>query len=78
MGADSSCTSIGDPLLEEWLVANGRRYSRWLGRFRRCSTFTVDFEGYVKRPNQSPEPTVMSVTPRADARVAPSTTVAHL
>src|ERR1043165_1001439 len=25
------------------------------------------------RPNQSPEPTVMSVTPRADARVAPAT-----
>jgi hypothetical protein len=32
----------------------------------------------VKRPNQSPEPTVMLVTPRACARVAPSTTVAHL
>jgi GNAT superfamily N-acetyltransferase len=32
----------------------------------------------AKRPNQSPEPTVMSVTPRADARVAPATTVAHL
>jgi hypothetical protein len=31
-----------------------------------------------KRPNQSPEPTVMLVTPRAGARVAPSTTVAHL
>jgi hypothetical protein len=31
-----------------------------------------------KKPNQSPEPTVMSVTPRADARVAPATTVAHL
>jgi RimJ/RimL family protein N-acetyltransferase len=31
-----------------------------------------------RRPNQSPEPTVMSVTPRADARVAPATTVAHL
>jgi hypothetical protein len=31
-----------------------------------------------KRPNQSPEPTVMLVTPRADARVAPSTTVARL
>jgi cell division protein FtsW (lipid II flippase) len=28
--------------------------------------------------NQSSEPTVMSVTPRADARVAPATTVAHL
>jgi chitin deacetylase len=31
-----------------------------------------------QRPNQPPEPTVMSVTPRADARVAPATTVAHL
>ena len=31
-----------------------------------------------ERPNQSPEPTVMSVTPRAGARVAPATTVAHL
>jgi hypothetical protein len=32
----------------------------------------------AKGPNQSPEPTVMSVTPRAGARVAPATTVAHL
>jgi hypothetical protein len=32
----------------------------------------------AKRPNQSPEPTVMLVTPRAGARVAPSTPVAHL
>jgi hypothetical protein len=32
----------------------------------------------VRWPNQSPEPTVMLVTPRAGARVAPSTTVAHL
>jgi hypothetical protein len=31
-----------------------------------------------ERANQSPEPTVMLVTPRAGARVAPSTTVAHL
>jgi hypothetical protein len=31
-----------------------------------------------ERPNQSPEPMVMSVTPRADARVAPATTMAHL
>jgi hypothetical protein len=31
-----------------------------------------------ERANQSPEPTVMSVTPRAGARVAPATTVAHL
>jgi hypothetical protein len=33
---------------------------------------------FPKWPNQSPEPTVMSVTPRADARVAPALTVAHL
>ena len=32
----------------------------------------------VKKPNQAPEPTRMLVTPRADARVAPSTRVAHL
>jgi len=32
----------------------------------------------IQKPNQSPEPTAMSVTPRADARVAPATTVAHL
>jgi hypothetical protein len=31
-----------------------------------------------KRPNQSPEPTAMSVTPRACARVAPAIAVAHL
>lgn len=31
-----------------------------------------------KGPNQSPEPTAMLVTPRAVARVAPSTAVAHL
>jgi hypothetical protein len=38
-----------------------------------------EFEaGLKKQPNQPPEPTVMSVTPRADARVAPATTVAHL
>jgi hypothetical protein len=29
-------------------------------------------------PNQSPEPTAMLVTPRAEPRVAPSTAVAHL
>jgi hypothetical protein len=29
-------------------------------------------------PNQPPEPTAMSVTPRADARVAPAIAVAHL
>ena len=31
-----------------------------------------------KRANQPPEPTALSVTPRADARVAPASTVAHL
>jgi hypothetical protein len=34
--------------------------------------------GVEKRPNQSPEPTALLVTPRADARVAPSNAVAHL
>jgi hypothetical protein len=38
----------------------------------------IPVEVATKRPNQSPEPTVMSVTPRAGARVAPATTVAHL
>jgi RimJ/RimL family protein N-acetyltransferase len=33
---------------------------------------------YRKRPNQSPEPTPTSVTPRACARVAPAAVVAHL
>ena len=33
---------------------------------------------YRKRPNQAPEPTTTIVTPRADARVAPSMVVAHL
>jgi hypothetical protein len=36
------------------------------------------FKWLQKRANQSPEPTVTSVTPRADARVAPAMTVAHL
>jgi len=31
-----------------------------------------------EEPNQSPEPTAMLVTPRAEPRVAPSTAVAHL
>jgi hypothetical protein len=31
-----------------------------------------------EEPNKAPEPTVRSVTPRADARVAPAPTVAHL
>ncbi len=33
---------------------------------------------YSKRANQTPEPTAMLVTPRAEPRVAPSTAVAHL
>lgn len=38
-----------------------------------------DEAGRVKNgPNQTPEPTAMLVTPRAFARVAPSTAVAHL
>jgi TonB family protein len=41
----------------------------------RCS---VVFSTEEKRPNQPPEPTALSVTPRADARVAPASTVAHL
>ena len=32
----------------------------------------------TKRPNKAPEPTPGSVTPRADARVAPAPVVAHL
>jgi hypothetical protein len=36
-------------------------------------------EGRVpERPNQSPEPTALSVTIRACARLAPASTVAHL
>jgi hypothetical protein len=33
---------------------------------------------WKERANQPPEPTALSVTPRADARVAPAGTVAHL
>jgi hypothetical protein len=40
--------------------------------------YAVSANAAPEMPNQSPEPTVMLVTPRADARVAPSTTVAHL
>jgi hypothetical protein len=31
-----------------------------------------------EKPNKAPEPTSPSVTPRADARVAPAAAVAHL
>jgi hypothetical protein len=61
-------TSISPSL--QWRVSSrvGRDFwGRWV-------TVVKEF----KRPNQSPEPTVMSVTPRADARVAPATPVAHL
>ena len=37
-----------------------------------------DFPSAPKEPNQAPEPTHVLVTPRAGARVAPSTRVAHL
>ena len=33
---------------------------------------------YEKRPNKAPEPMRTAVTPRADARVAPSARMAHL
>jgi hypothetical protein len=45
-------------------------------RSSRCSSLILVAD--PQRPNQSPEPMVMSVTPRADARVAPATTMAHL
>ena len=35
-------------------------------------------ESLEKKPNKAPEPTPPSVTPRADARVAPAGVVAHL
>ena len=38
----------------------------------------VVIEAMTQKPNQAPEPTAMLVTPRAGARVAPSTAVAHL
>lgn len=46
--------------------------ARWLN-----ALFPSDLAERKKRPNQSPEPMGVSVTPRARARVAPSTTVAH-
>jgi hypothetical protein len=42
-----------------------------------CESMPVTVE-ITKRPNQAPEPTTTLVTPRADARVAPSAVVAHL
>jgi hypothetical protein len=50
-----------------------------LGLWRKGSLLGVSYLGLQKKePNQSPEPTVMSVTPAADAPVVPATTVAHL
>jgi hypothetical protein len=53
-------------LNRRWSVLVGKRLAAlsalWLG----------------ERPNQSPEPTALLVTPRAGARVAPSNAVAHL
>jgi hypothetical protein len=51
----------------------GDRFGWWVGHLK----VDVKMED-TKRPNQSPEPTALLVTPRADARVAPSNAVAHL
>jgi hypothetical protein len=63
-------------------IRKGRVYSIWLPLSvieRRSNVCGYYFPALIRKsPNQSPEPTVMLVTPRADARVAPSTTVAHL
>ena len=48
---------------------------------RRVSEWSVDLEvirGFLKKPSKAPEPTTLAVTPRAGARVAPSSVVAHL
>jgi hypothetical protein len=66
---------FGDPVLH--LQAGCDLYERLLSEHLDEAMRKNNFKG-VKRPNQPPEPTVMSVTPRADARVAPATTVAHL
>jgi hypothetical protein len=42
------------------------------------SATRVSYTLAIKEPNQSLEPTSPSVTPRADARVAPAGAVAHL
>jgi hypothetical protein len=57
--------------------AAGRAFWQRIGGEERNSLVMFSF-ATEQRANQSPEPTVMSVTPRADARVAPATTVAHL
>jgi hypothetical protein len=40
--------------------------------------FLITVRSIEQEPNQTPEPTPPSVTPRADARVAPAGVVAHL
>ncbi len=51
---------------------------RVLGREQKM-TFTFHYEDSpAEKPNKAPEPTTLLVTPRADARVAPSRVVAHL
>jgi hypothetical protein len=49
----------------EWLLVDDETFKRMEDKKR-------------KQPNQALEPTPIAVTPRADARVAPSTAVAHL
>jgi hypothetical protein len=62
--------------LEGYTKAEERR-SRFTGAMSRVE-FEVDVRLKRKEPNQTPEPTPTSVTPRADARVAPAAVVAHL
>jgi len=45
---------------------------------RRTATSSGCGRPKTEKPNQAPEPTPTSVTPRADARVAPAAVVAHL
>ena len=54
---------------QKWLQAE----SDWSADARRIEEYE-----HHKKPNQAPEPTTTLVTPRADARVAPSMVVAHL
>jgi len=49
-----------------------------LGIFRRPWSIIVEATSLREKPNKAPEPTTLLVTPRADARVAPSRVVAHL
>jgi hypothetical protein len=59
---------------EWWWHGDGYRITI----FSRRSERPIILRSATRRPNQSPEPTALSVTPRADARVAPASTVAHL